>query len=176
MFCCSAMYIIEPASPSEQNAHVLLTIFAIIWKAPRAGRLGENTKRLTQLSYARQDEQRKAELMSSCPLTAPSPAPPEAWFFAFSNQNVQSLLLGQQGVGNRLPAVRATGKKGLFALGKSLTSHGRRHRANKRIVELVHQIYTPTTAPKSRPASHALNIKLLLFGGCWLFVAVPAFS
>lgn len=65
MFCSSAMYIMEPDSPSEQNAHVLLTIFAIIWRAPRAGRLGGNTKRLTQLSYARQGEQRKAELVSS---------------------------------------------------------------------------------------------------------------
>lgn len=75
-----AIYITEPASPSEQNAHVLLTIFAIIQEAPGAGKLGQNTKQLT--TSIGQAGQRKAEPANTCPLTAPSPTSPDSWCFA----------------------------------------------------------------------------------------------
>lgn len=73
-----AIYITEPASPSEQNAHVLLTIFSIIQEAPRVGKLGQITKQLT--TSIGQAGQRKAE--PTWPLTAPSPTPPDPWCFA----------------------------------------------------------------------------------------------
>lgn len=98
-----AIYITEPASPSEQNAHVLLTIFAIIQKAPAAGKLGQNTKQLT--TSIGQAGQRKAEPANTCPLTAPSPTSPYPWCFAppVTTTNRQSPLSAQQWDGNQIP-------------------------------------------------------------------------